>query len=233
MLSDEDGYTLIRLARSALEHYLKHGRMIDVDEHIRSRYSMKAGVFVTLNELIDMSGKDGNRNDNDNSAIRGKSIYIDYAKVKVKEELRGCIGFPLPSKELCYAIVDAAVAAATEDPRFEPVKSSELDRITVELSILTEPELITVKDPREYKDKIKVGRDGLMIVWRYGSGLLLPQVAVEYGWDEERFLCETCMKAGAMPDCWFYQDTRVYRFEAIIFKEVEPNGRVTRVRLAE
>ncbi|MEM0365357.1 MAG: TIGR00296 family protein [Candidatus Nitrosocaldus sp.] len=223
MLSDDDGYTLVRLARSALEHYLKHGKMIDVDEHIRSRYSMKAGVFVTLNEFISY---------NYDSSTHGKSIYVDYANAKVKEELRGCIGFPLPSKELCYAVVDAAVAAATEDPRFEPVKSSELDRITVELSILTEPELITVRDPREYKDKIKVGRDGLMIVWRYGSGLLLPQVAVEYGWDEERFLCETCMKAGAMPDCWFYQDTRVYRFEAIIFKEVEPNGRVTRVRLA-
>ncbi|MFN4336491.1 MAG: TIGR00296 family protein [Candidatus Nitrosocaldus sp.] len=222
ILSDEDGYTLIRLARNALEHYLKHGKMIDVDEHIRSRYSMKAGVFVTINELIGRSSND--------SAIHGKSIYIDYAK-EVREELRGCIGFPLPSRELCYSVIDAAVAAATNDPRFKPVNSSELDRITLELSILTEPELIKVRDPREYKDKIKVGRDGLMIVWSYGSGLLLPQVAVEYGWDEERFLCEACMKAGAMPDCWFYQDTRVYRFEAIIFKEIKPNGPVIRVRL--
>ncbi|MEM0366948.1 MAG: TIGR00296 family protein [Candidatus Nitrosocaldus sp.] len=223
-LSDEDGYTLIRLARSALEYYLEHGRMMDVDEHTRSRYSMKAGVFVTLNELIGVSSS------NDDSTMHGKSVYIDYAK-EVREELRGCIGFPLPSKELCYAVIEAAVAAGTDDPRFKPVNSSELDRITFELSILTEPELITVRDPREYRDKIKVGRDGLLIVWSYGSGLLLPQVAVEYGWDEERFLCETCMKAGAIPDCWFYPDTRVYRFEAIIFKEIEPNGSVTRVRL--
>ncbi len=222
MLSDEDGYTLIRLARSALEHYLKHGKMMDVDEHTRSRYSMKAGVFVTINELIGISSND--------SATHGKGVYIDYAK-DVREELRGCIGFPLPSKELYDGVIDAAVAAGTSDPRFKPVNSSELDRITFELSILTEPELIKVRDPREYKDKIKVGRDGLMIVWSYGSGLLLPQVAVEYGWDEERFLCETCIKAGAMPDCWFYQDTRVYRFEAIIFKEIKPNGPVIRVRL--
>ncbi|MEM2923251.1 MAG: TIGR00296 family protein [Candidatus Nitrosocaldus sp.] len=221
-LSDDDGYMLIRLARSAVEYYLKHGRMIDVDDHTRSRYAVKAGVFITLNELI------VSRND---SAIHGKSIFIDYTK-DAREELRGCIGFPLPSKELYYAVVDAAVAAATDDPRFKPVNISELDRITFELSILTEPELITVRDPREYKDKIKVGRDGLLIVWSYGSGLLLPQVAVEYGWDEERFLCETCMKAGALPDCWFYTDTRVYRFEAIVFKEVKPNGPVVRVMLS-
>lgn len=222
MLSDEDGHTLIRLARSAVEHYLRHGRMIDVDERIRARYSTKAGVFVTLNEQIRMS-RDG--------ALHGKGVFLDYSRMDgrgIVEELRGCIGFPLPSKELCYAVVEASVAAATNDPRFEPIKISELDRITFELSILTEPELMT-GDPREYKDRIKVGRDGLMVVWYYGSGLLLPQVAVEYGWDEERFLCEACMKAGALPDCWLYPDTKVYRFEASVFKEVEPNGHVVRV----
>ncbi|GIU70871.1 MAG: AMMECR1 domain-containing protein [Candidatus Nitrosocaldaceae archaeon] len=159
------------------------------------RYSQKSGVFVTLN------------------------------KKASKEELRGCIGYPLPTKPLYQALIDAAISA-TRDPRFEPVRLEEMEEITIELSILTEPELIKVDDPREYPKKIKVGRDGLLIHWRYGSGLLLPQVAIEYNWDEERFLCETCMKAGAMPDCWLYEDTKVYRFQAIIFKEVEPRGEV-------
>ncbi|MCS7140840.1 MAG: TIGR00296 family protein [Candidatus Nitrosocaldus sp.] len=225
MLSDEDGLALIRLARRAVERYLNDGSTIEVDETIRSRYSMKAGVFVTLHERMD------------SRAMHGKSVFIDYSRVRVKggamyEELRGCIGFPLPSKELYASVVDAAIAAATSDPRFEPVKASELDRITFELSVLTEPELIA-GSPMEYKHRIKVGRDGLMIVWRYGSGLLLPQVAVEYGWDEERFLCEACMKAGALPDCWLYPDTRVYRFEAMVFKEVEPHGPVVRLILQE
>ena len=71
----------------------------------------------------------------------------------------------------------------------------------------------------------------MIIHWRFGSGLLLPQVPIEYGWDEEQFLCETCVKSGSMPDCWFYDDTKVYRFEATVFKEVEPRGKIIRVPL--
>jgi len=202
VFDDNDGYTLVKLARSAVEHYLNYGKVIEPDSSIRSRYSMKCGVFVTINK-------------------HNKGI----------EELRGCIGFPMPTKELYSALIEAAIASAFNDPRFKPISIDEYSKITFEVSILTEPELIKVNDPREYKDIIKVGRDGLMIVWRYGSGLLLPQVPVEYGWDAERFLCETCMKANALPDCWLYEDTKLYRFEAIIFKEVEPNGKVVRVRL--
>jgi hypothetical protein len=157
------------------------------------RYSQKQGVFVTLNKRAS------------------------------KEELRGCIGYPLPIKPLYQALIDAAISAA-KDPRFEPVTMKEMDKIIIELSILTEPELLT--NPREYPKKINVGKDGLLIHWRYGSGLLLPQVPIEYNWDEERFLCETCMKAGAMPDCWLYEDTRVYKFQAMIFKEASPRGKV-------
>jgi uncharacterized protein (TIGR00296 family) len=202
VFDDNDGYTLVKLARSAVEHYLNYKKVIEPDSSIRSRYSMKYGVFVTINEYN-----------------------------KGMEDLRGCIGFPMPTKELYSALIDAAIASAFNDPRFKPLSIDEYPKITFEVSILTEPELIKVNDPREYKDIIKVGRDGLIIVWRYGSGLLLPQVPVEYGWDAERFLCETCMKANALPDCWLYEDTKVYRFEAIIFKEVEPNGKVVRVRL--
>jgi hypothetical protein len=201
-LSDEDGSQLVKLARSAVENYVARNVKIAVPDHIASKYNEKAGVFVTLNSF--------------------------HREV---EELRGCIGFPLPEKILYDAIVEAAISSATSDPRFHPLAKEELDKIALEISVLTNPELIKVENPKQYKNNIKVGRDGLIVYWRYGSGLLLPQVPVEYKWDEEQFLCETCTKAGAMPDCWLYDDTRVYRFEAMVFKEVEPQGNVVRVNL--
>jgi len=202
-LSDEDCLQLVKLARSAVENYITKNVRITVPDSIAKKYNEKAGVFVTLNSF--------------RSEV---------------EELRGCIGFPMPEKVLYDAVVDAAIASATDDPRFQPVTKEELDQIAIEISVLTKPELIKVENPKQYKEKIKVGRDGLIVRWRYGSGLLLPQVPVEYKWDEERFLCETCIKAGAMPDCWLYEDTKVYRFEAIVFKEVEPKGNVIRVALS-
>jgi len=201
-LSNEDGLQLVKLARSAVENYVAKNVKITVPEDIAKKYDEKAGVFVTLNSFR-----------------------------KKVEELRGCIGFPMPEKILYDAVIEAAISSATSDPRFSPVTKDELDEIAIEISVLTKPELIMVEDPKQYKHKIKVGRDGLIVQWRYGSGLLLPQVAIEYKWDEEQFLCETCMKAGAMPDCWLYDDTKVYRFEAIVFKEVEPKGNVVRVSL--
>ena len=201
-LSDEDGLRLVKLARNGLENYLAKNVKITVPDDIAKKYNEKAGVFVTLNSFR-----------------------------KQVEELRGCIGFPMPERVLYDAVVNAAIESATSDPRFQPVKKDELDEIAIEISVLTSPEIIKVENPKQYKDKIKVGRDGLIVHWRYGSGLLLPQVPVEYKWDEERFLCETCTKAGAMPDAWLYDDTKVYRFEAIVFKEVEPKGNVIRVSL--
>ncbi len=201
-LSDEDCVELVKLARNALENYLEKNVKITVPNDIASKYHEKAGLFVTLNSY----------------------------RRKV-EELRGCIGFPMPERALYDAVVNAAIASATSDPRFHPVTKDELDQIAVEISVLTSPELIKVENPKQYTDEITVGRDGLIVHWRYGSGLLLPQVPVEHKWDEERFLCETCTKAGAMPDAWLYDDTKVYRFEAIVFKEVEPKGNVVRVSL--
>jgi len=201
-LDEQNGAELIKLARDAIENYLIKKIIIKAGDNVATKYNEKAGVFITLNSVS-----------------------------KNSEELRGCIGFPMPDKALHDAVINAAIASATDDPRFKPVAKEELGRVTLEISVLTQPELITVKDPRQYKEKIKVGRDGLIVHWRYGSGLLLPQVPVEYGWDEEHFLCETCVKSGATPDCWFYEDTKVYRFEATVFKEVEPGGNVIRVPL--
>ena len=146
--------------------------------------------------------------------------------------LRGCIGYPLPDKKLFNALEGAAISAATEDPRFPPVRYEELDSITFEVTVLTPPEKITVKsNPEEYLSKIKVGRDGLIVKSGYRSGLLLPQVPVEYDWNEEEFLEHTCEKAGLAKNCWKKPDTEIQKFEGIVFKEEEPKGSVIREKI--
>jgi len=142
--------------------------------------------------------------------------------------LRGCIGFPMPDKKLSHGIIDAAISAATEDPRFSPVKTNELNGIRLEVTVLTPPVEIDVSDPMEYLEKIKVGRDGLIIRHSFSSGLLLPQVPVEYSWSTEEFLQHTCEKAGLEKDAWKNKKVKIEKFEGIIFKEETPNGAIVR-----
>jgi len=94
--------------------------------------------------------------------------------------------------------------------------------------VLTPPEPVEVENPKEYCSKIKVGRDGLIVERSYCKGLLLPQVPVEWKWDEEAFLCQCCMKAGLPPDSWLLKGTKIYKFQAIIFEEVSPKGKIER-----
>ncbi|MEM0466215.1 MAG: TIGR00296 family protein [Candidatus Thermoplasmatota archaeon] len=145
-------------------------------------------------------------------------------------QLRGCIGIPLPVKQLKHAITDAAVSA-THDPRFPPLRKEELDSIVVEVTILTKPELITVSKPSEYPQHIKIGRDGLIVEQGFFAGLLLPQVPVEQGWDTEEFLSQTCMKAGLLPDAWFDKDIRISKFTGQIFAEQTPKGTIQEKKL--
>ena len=154
-----------------------------------------------------------------------------FVTLNKKENLRGCIGFPTPVKKLYQSLVDAAIASATEDPRFSPVQYEELNEISFEVTVLTPPEEVKVTNHHEYLNKIKVGRDGLIVKWEFGSGLLLPQVPVEYGWNEEEFLNHTCEKADAPPYCWKNKSTVILRFEGIVFKETKPNGSIVRVSL--
>jgi uncharacterized protein (TIGR00296 family) len=142
--------------------------------------------------------------------------------------LRGCIGFPLPVLTLERAIRQAAVSAATEDPRFPPVRVAELGGLTVEVSVLTVPVPIRAARPEEFVREVKVGRDGL-IVQGYGtSGLLLPQVAPEQGWSSEELLDGTCEKAGLPAGAWRDPKVSVRRFEAEVFAEQTPGGVVAR-----
>jgi len=154
-----------------------------------------------------------------------------FVTLNHQSNLRGCIGYPLPDKKLYNALEEAAISAATEDPRFPSVAFEELDQITFEVSILTPPQEIEVSDPQEYPSKIKVGRDGLIVKSGFNSGLLLPQVPKEYGWNEEEFLGHTCEKAGLSKEQWKEKDTKILKFEGIVFKEQDPGGSVVRKKL--
>lgn len=145
-------------------------------------------------------------------------------------ELRGCIGFPEPVFPLIDGLKKAALYAAYKDPRFNPLIEEELDNIVVEVTILTPPELIKAS-PNEYEKFIEIGRDGLIVRKGMRSGLLLPQVPVEWNWKKREFLEKTCMKAGLNAQDYLKQDTKVYKFQGIIFSEISPNGEIVEKKL--
>ncbi|MFH1448089.1 MAG: TIGR00296 family protein [Candidatus Micrarchaeota archaeon] len=141
--------------------------------------------------------------------------------------LRGCIGFPLPYKPLADAVADCAVKAAFGDPRFAPLSSEkDLDDVIVEISVLTKPQVVQVKDPSEYPKRIRVGRDGLIAKSGFCSGLLLPQVPLEWKWNEGEFLSHTCSKAGLPADAWKSGQVEISAFQAQVFSEKSPKGEV-------
>ncbi len=156
-----------------------------------------------------------------------KGVFVTLKKAG---QLRGCIGFPEPTFSLGDALVKAAVAAASQDPRFEPVGKSEIDKIVVEVTILTAPEKIEGAR-EELPSKVKVGRDGLIARSGAFSGLLLPQVPVELNWDSRQFLSQTCLKAGLPSDAWENEGTELLSFQGDVFFEQSPNGAVVRKEL--
>lgn len=154
-----------------------------------------------------------------------------FVTISAEGSLRGCIGFPMPTMKLYRALSEAAEAAATRDPRFPAVRWDQLDGVTFEVTVLSKPRKVEVSDPEQYPSKIKVGRNGLIVRRGSNSGLLLPQVPVEYGWSEREFLGHTCEKAGLPRDCWTRKNTEVLTFEGTVFGESEPGGSVARREL--
>ncbi|HTY89719.1 MAG TPA: TIGR00296 family protein [Methanocella sp.] len=148
-----------------------------------------------------------------------------FVTLKEGGELRGCIGYPYPDLPLSKALADAAVQAATQDPRFPMVRSAELDRISVEVTVLSEPELLKAK-PVDRPKRLVVGRDGIIVEYGLYRGLLLPQVPVEQGWGPEEYLEYGCLKAGISPDMWVDDRAKIYTFQGQIFQETSPNGEV-------
>lgn len=165
----------------------------------------------------------------------GLAIKKEFSKVmgvfvtlNKDNQLRGCIGYPEPTAALYEGVINAAKAAAFSDPRFPPLDKKEAMDVTIEVSVLSPPRALEVKNPEDYLSKIKVGKDGLIVRGVFNSGLLLPQVAVEYNWDATTFLRQTCLKAGLQPDDWMdFDKCRVYSFQSQVFAETAPDGQVS------
>ena len=154
--SDEEGEFLVKLARTAIDTYLEKEQIIFPPENTPEKLKEKSGIFVTLEKIS-----------------------------RETKNLRGCIGHPYPDSPLVVATIDSAISSATRDPRFPPVKMSEMDEISITVTILTPPKLIEVKSPKEYFEKIVIGQDGLIVErGNYARGLLLPQVPVDFNWDK-------------------------------------------------
>ena len=136
-----------------------------------------------------------------------------FVTIKQNGQLRGCIGNFQSQQPLYLEVVSMAVAAASQDPRFPPLTRADLDNFNLEITVLSPLQKI------EDVNQIEVGTHGIYIIKGLNRGVLLPQVATEYGWDRETFLRQTCAKAGLIDDAWQHPDTDIYIFSGQIFHE--------------
>lgn len=201
-LTQEDGEFLVRLARRTVEEYLKTEEVPRVPRDSPVGLEQRCGCFVSIRR-----------------------------RTHNREELRGCIGYPYPTTILPQAVIECAISAATQDPRFPPLRVEELDHVVFEVSVLTPPVTVSAENPKDRPSKIRVGEDGLIVEKGFYKGLLLPQVATDLGWGEEEFLCQCCVKAGLPPDEWLVKLTKIHKFQAMVFEEAAPKGKIVRRRL--
>ncbi|MEM1597269.1 MAG: TIGR00296 family protein [Pyrobaculum sp.] len=192
----DEGRFLVKTARNVVATYLKTGRLQIPENPPPKLVQDSYGVFTTIETL---SGG--------------------------KYELRGCIGYPEGYRNTLLATVYSAIGACCQDPRFPSLREDELPNVVFEVSILS-PLSLLQEDPRRYPNLVVVGRHGLVVKRGLYSGLLLPQVAVEECWDSVEFLTHTCIKAWLPGDCWLDPRTKVYIYEAQIFRETAPDGEV-------
>ena len=194
------GEYLVKLARKTIETYLHNQIKAKPPKDAPANLLDQSGVFVTLHR-------------------------IDQGDEPV---LRGCIGrIHSPGSTLIQSTIDSAIDAIIHDYRFPNVTLSELDKITIEITILTVPEQIKVDHPKDYFNKIEIGLHGLIAerdsIYR---GLLLPQVPVQQGWDVQMYLEFVCQKAGLPSNAWQDLETTISLFEGFIFFELTPNGKI-------
>ncbi|MFW9778286.1 MAG: TIGR00296 family protein [Candidatus Heimdallarchaeota archaeon] len=191
------GEYLVKLARRVIETYLKNGIRIQIPKDAPQDLFDESGAFVTLHTTI--GGGTAN--------------------------LRGCIGrIESRNSTLIQSTIDSAIDAAIHDPRFPPVNETEMQQITVEVTVLTPPQRLIISNPEEYFHQIEIGKHGLIAQRGFNRGLLLPQVPVEQKWNIKTYLDYVCMKAGLPAEAWRHLETKISRFEGIIFTETIPNG---------
>ncbi len=196
-LTYEEGVFLVKLARRSVEYFFEHQSLMEPPAETPPRLRRPGAAFVTI------------------------MTYHSYER----RELRGCIGHVVPVKSLVESVIEVAVEAAFRDPRFPPLGQEELPRVTFEVTVLGPLEPMP-SEPERRPKSFTIGRHGLVARRGYLQGLLLPDVPLEYLWDEETFLAETCVKAGMEPTCWLDSSTEFYRFAGRAWREKEPLGEV-------
>lgn len=181
---------LLKLARRTMEHFLKYGRKLEV----------KPGDLPSPKLIED-------------GAVF-VTLYIGEGKA-----LRGCIGSLEARRPIVFDVVNNAINAAFDDPRFQPVQEYELKSIKIEISVLTRPEPLRVKDADDLLKKLVPGKHGLIIQKGWNRATFLPIVWKEIP-EKEQFLNELCQKAGLMPYEWKNTDEmEFYTYEAEEFEE--------------
>uniref|UniRef100_A0A7C2FR44 Protein ENP55_04620 n=1 Tax=Thermosphaera aggregans TaxID=54254 RepID=A0A7C2FR44_9CREN len=195
-ISFEEGVFLVKLARKAIEKIVIEGETLKPPPEAPEKFKRPGMTFTTIETYL------------------GEKL----------SSLRGCIGFLAPIYSLLESTIYSAIEAATGDPRFPPVTPQELDKILVEVTVLSVPTPLMVSDRKLLPRLITIGRHGLVVEKGFYKGTLLPVVPVEYCWEREEFLSETCLKAGLRPDCWLNPSTKVYYYEGRVFREKTPKG---------
>ena len=164
--------------------------------------------------------------------LREKRGVFVTIKSYPEGSLRGCIGMPLPIKPLIDAVIDSSISAAVRDPRFPTLNIEEMENVTIEVTVLTQPSEIRGKSNTDIINQIEIGKHGLIIEKGSYSGLLLPQVPVEQKWGKEEYLEGISHKAGLLGNAWAEDDSRIFMFEGEIFSEKSPGGDIVRKEIA-
>jgi AmmeMemoRadiSam system protein A len=182
--------------------------MFELNDHQRRTLLRIARQSIAA--VLDGRSPDWKAEDVDETLRQPAGAFVTLTR---DGDLRGCIGSIQAVEPLYKAVASSATSAAFRDPRFPPLRPGELEQLELEISVMGPIERVTDIDD------IVVGRDGLIISRGPYAGLLLPQVATEYGWDRQTFLEQTCRKAGLPPEAWRSQDCRIEKFSAFVFSE--------------
>ena len=201
-VEDETGQYLVKLARYAAESWIIEGKTPKPIEPMPEQAKFQTGAFVTVKKIME----------NDHT-------------------LRGCIGYILGIKPLYQEIIDLSRESTLNDPRFSPVSEGELNDLLFEVTVLTPPVEIEYNSSEELLNQIEIPGDGLIVKHNRFQGLLLPQVPIEQGWNEEEFISYTCRKAYLPVDIWRNEKITVEKFRGSIFSETEPKGVIERKSL--
>jgi hypothetical protein len=153
--------------------------------------------------------------------------------VHTNKALRGSAGYTDSIMPLKNSLPEVALSAAFTDRRFPPLRKGELKTTDIEVSILTEPQLIVVQKPDEYPTQVIVGRDGIIVEKDGKKGVLLPQTPTEFKWNPKSALSHAAMAVGLSPETWLDPAAKVYRFQAQVFTEDAPNGKIIERKLLQ